>query len=192
MIINSLIYVSVIFTLVCCIVCFTLKSFNSCNSTLFSFFFFVQNKRQEAVKTVIHCGEISPDDDNAIMQIKKLVKLPPRESISPSSDSDDDEEITRRKKRRLENLEKARQAHQTNPKKTIAVNMKPPPLRPRHTNTQNLLNEMSNCLRATDRMYTFQDQGVENRLPFSEEDDPDATQLPPGDEYEDEYSQPIL
>ena len=111
--------------------------------------------------------------------------------ISPSPDSDDDEEITRRKKRRLENLEKARQARQTNPK-TIAVNMKPTPLRPRHTNTQNLLNEISNWLRATDHMYTFQDKGVENRLPFSEEDDPDATQLPPGDEYEDEYSQPIL
>ena len=78
--INSLMYVSVIFTLVCCIVCFTLKYCNSCNSTLFSFFFFVQNKRQEAVKTAIHCGEISPDDDDAIMQIKKLVKLPPRES----------------------------------------------------------------------------------------------------------------
>lgn len=116
------------------------------------------------------------------MQIKKLVKLPPRESISPSPDSDDDEEITRRKKR-LENLEKARQAHQTNLKKTIAVvNMKPTPLRPRHTNTQNLLNEMSNCLHATDHMYTFQDQGAENRLPFSEED-PDATQLPPGHGY---------
>ena len=127
------------------------------------------------------------------MQIKKLVKLPPRESISPSPDSDDDEEITRRKKRRLENLKKAWQAHQTNPKKTIAVvNMKPTPLRPRHTNTQNLLNEMSICLRATDRMYTFQDQGAENRLPFSEEEDPDATQLPPGHGYEDEYSQPIL
>ena len=51
---------------------------------------------------------------------------------------------------------------------------------------------MSNCLHATDRMYTFQDQGAENRLPFSEEDGPDATQLPPGDKYEDEYSQPIL
>ena len=127
------------------------------------------------------------------MQVKKLVELPPRESISPSPDSDDDEEITRRKKRRLENLEKARQARQTKSRKTVtAVNMKPTPLRPIHANTQSLLNEMSNCLRAADRMYTFRDQGPENRLPFNEEEDPDATQLPPGHGYEDEYSQPIL
>jgi len=72
-------------------------AWKTCNDDFF-FPFLVQNKRQEAVKTAIHCGEIAPEDDEAIIQLKKSVELPPRESMSPIPNSDDEEEIVRRKK----------------------------------------------------------------------------------------------
>ena len=130
--------------------------------------------------------------------------------MSPIPNSDDEEEIVRRKKRRLENLEEARRVRkmkseerkhigfknmaQSVTQKMDSRRMMLTPLGPSNhsqdINTQSLLDEMNDCLRASDCMYTFQDEDIENRQPYNAEEDPDATQLPPG--YGDYESQPIL
>ena len=129
--------------------------------------------------------------------------------MSPIPNSDD-EETMRRKKRRLVNLEEARcvrkmkseerkrigfknMAHSVT-QRTDSRWMMLTPLGPSNhsqdNNTQSLLDEMNDCLRASDYIYTFQDEDIENRQPYNAEEDPDATQLPPG--YGDYESQPIL
>ena len=122
--------------------------------------------------------------------------MPPRETISPTPNSDDEDEIARRKKKRLENLEEARRARRRKRVEPVTQKgrMVSTPLGPSslHSNidTQSLLAEMDRHIQYCDRMYSFR-KDIENRPPYEEDEDPDATQLPPGyEDYTD--SQPIL
>ena len=106
--------------------------------------------------------------------------------MSPIPNSDD-EETMRRKKRRLVNLEEARcvrkmkseerkrigfknMAHSVT-QRTDSRWMMLTPLGPSNhsqdNNTQSLLDEMNDCLRASDYIYTFQDEDIENRQPYN-------------------------